>query len=212
MSATSTGRGRATALLAARAKDSQEKRRRALAAVAALEAAGCQITFAAVAKAAQVSSWLVYADGVRECVEDARRRQADLGVAEPGSASRSARQPATPAGLRADLALAREEIRRLRAERERLLQRLRVTLGTEIAGRDRAELSARIADLDSINRQLVFERESCSAQAEVAQRRVRELEDDLAAARESLRRVIRDNNRSERAVIAVVEQRSPESK
>lgn len=67
---------RTAALAAARARDSQDKRQRALAAVQALEAAGKPVTFPAVARAAHVSSWLVYAHGVREHVEAARHRQA----------------------------------------------------------------------------------------------------------------------------------------
>ena len=43
----------------------------------ALEAAGTPVTATAVATAAGVSTWLVYADGVREHVEAARRRQAE---------------------------------------------------------------------------------------------------------------------------------------
>jgi hypothetical protein len=41
-----------------------------------LEVAGETITFPAVARAAGVSTWLVYAKGVREHIEAARGRQA----------------------------------------------------------------------------------------------------------------------------------------
>ena len=54
---------RTAALRAARTKDSQLKRRRALNAVQALESADAPVTAAAVASAAGVSTWLVYADG-----------------------------------------------------------------------------------------------------------------------------------------------------
>ena len=43
---------------------------------AALKATGASITFAAVAKAAGVSTWIVYAEGIREHIDAARRRQA----------------------------------------------------------------------------------------------------------------------------------------
>jgi hypothetical protein len=66
MSITTANQIRAAALKAARAKDSKLKRRRALAALEALEASGAAITFTAVAKAAGVSTWLVYAGGIRE--------------------------------------------------------------------------------------------------------------------------------------------------
>jgi hypothetical protein len=179
---------------AARAKDSQDKRMRALAAIEALESAGATVTFPAVAKAAGVSIWLVYSEGVREHLTAARRRQAgrsaDDNAAPPGG------RHATSASLHTDLAVAREEIRRLRAEHDKLRQRLRLHLGAEIEGPDRAQLIARVADLEAVNRQLVAERDARTAEADTTRRRVRELEDDLNAARESLRRVIRTENRS----------------
>jgi hypothetical protein len=171
---------RTAGLRAARQKDSHDKRQRALEAVAALEAAGTPVTFASVARSAGVSSWLVYADGVRERVDAARRRQSDQGVA-PAPLSAPAKQPAAPASLRTDLGVARQEIKALRAERERLCQRLRLHLGAEIEGPDRAELIARVSDLESVNRQLVAQRDARSAQAATAERHVRELEDELAA-------------------------------
>ena len=76
MSATAANQVRAAALKAARAKDSQRKRQRTLAALQTLETTGAPITFTAVAKAARVSTWLVYADGIREHIDAARHRQA----------------------------------------------------------------------------------------------------------------------------------------
>src|SRR4249919_1254171 len=100
-------------MLAARAKTSHDKRQRALAAIQALEAAGTPVTATAVATAAGVSTWLVYADGVREHLEAARRRQTECGHA-PGPVTPPARgEPVTHASLRTDLAIARDEIRRL---------------------------------------------------------------------------------------------------
>lgn len=188
---------RTAALKAAREQDSQDKRRRVLAALEALVSTGAPVTATAVAKAAGVSTWLIYRQGVREHVEAARRRQ-------PHTAA-STQEPAlpdkfrtTPASLKTDLAVAREEIRRLRREHDKLRQRLRLHLGAEIEGPDRAQLIARVAELEAVNRQLVAERDARAAEADTAGRRVQELEDELCAARESLRRVIRTENRRER--------------
>ena len=183
---------RAQAMLAARAKASQDKRQRVLAAVQALEAAGTPVTATAVATAAGVSTWLAYADGVRDNVEAARRRQAERGTGPAAPPDR--REPVTQASLRTDLAVARDEIRRLRAERDKLRARLRLQLGAEIEGPDRAELIARVATLEASCRKLAAERDARAAETSHAQRRIRELEDDLTAARESLRRVIRQAN------------------
>jgi len=130
-----TAATRTQAMLTARAKASHDKRQRALAAIQALEAAGIPVTATAVATAAGVSTWLAYADGVREHVQAARRRQAEHGHAP------------------------------------------------------------RVASLETASRQLAAERDARAAEASHAQRRIRELEDELTAAREGLRRVIRQASR-----------------
>jgi hypothetical protein len=188
-----TAPSRAQAMLAARAKASQDKRQRALAAVQALEAAGTPVTATAVATAAGVSTWLAHADGIREHIEAARRRQAGREPAPPAPPDRG--EPVTQASLRTDLAVARDEIHRLRAERDKLRARLRLQLGAEIEGPERAELIAQVATLEAATRRLAAERDARAAEAGHAQRRTRELEDDLTAARESLRRAIRQANR-----------------
>jgi len=192
---TTTAPARTAALQAARAKDSHDKRQRALAAIEALETAGVPVTFPAVAKAAGVSTWLVYSEGIREHLEAARSRQADHSADAAPKARLPDGQRATSASLRTDLAVARQEIRRLRAEHDKLRKRLRLHLGAEIEGPDRAQLIARVTDLETVNRQLVAERDARTAETNTTRRRVAELEDDLTAARESLRRVIRTENR-----------------
>jgi hypothetical protein len=190
-----TAATRTQAMLAARAKDSHDKRQRALAAIRALEAAGAPVTATRVAAAAGVSTWLVYTDGVREQLQAARRRQADREPG-PGTAAPPGRgEPVTQASLRTDLAVARDEIRRLRAERDKLRARLRLQLGAEIEGPHRAELITRVASLEAASRKLAAERDARAVEASHAQHRIRELEDDLTAARESLRRTIRQANR-----------------
>ena len=184
---------RADALRAARAADSAAKRSRVRQAIDTLEAAGTAVTAAAVARTARVSTWLVYTDGPREHLEAARRRQATP-AAVPARAV-PGRTPPTPASLRTDLALAREEIRRLRAEHSKLRDRLRLQLGAELDGPDTSALIARVADLETLTRTLTAERDARAAEAYQAQRRIRDLEDDLTAARETLRKVIKDRNK-----------------
>jgi chromosome segregation ATPase len=189
----STGGDRTAGLRAARVKDSADKRRRAREAIDALEATGTPITAAAVANAAGVSTWLVYTDGLREHLDAARRRQ-QRRTANPARVAAEQTRPA-PASLRADLALARDQIRRLRAERDQLRQRLRLQLGAEIDRPDPAELITRVADLENLTRHLLAERDARTVETDHAKRRIAELEDDLTAARESLRRVIKEHNR-----------------
>jgi len=194
MSITTANQVRAAALKAARTKDSELKRRRTLAALEALEASAESITFTAVAKAAGVSTWLVYAEGIREHIDAARHRQAHYDAAP--APTPSAQRTTTSDSLRTDLAIAQEQIKTLRAERDKLQQRLRLQLGAELEAPDRAHLTARVADLEAINRQLVAERDARTIEADTARSRVGELEDDLSAARESLRRVIKIQNRA----------------
>lgn len=175
-------------LRAARAKDSQHKRARVLAAIEALEAAGAPITAAAVASTAGVSTWLIYADGLRQHLDTARERQAT----RPPSTTPA---PVTPDSVHTDLVIARTEIRRLRADNDKLRSRLRLQLGAEIEGPERAQLIERVATLDDVNRRLVAERDARAAELGLANRRIRELQDDLTAARDSLRQLIKDQNR-----------------
>lgn len=194
---TTTG-DRTAGLRAARTKDSHDKRRRVLQVINTLEANGTPITAAAVASAAAVSTWLVHADGITQHMQAARRRQA-AGTEPPAPMpSAGGIAPVTPAGIRTDLAIAREEIRRLRVERDQLRGRLRLQLGAEIDGPDRAQLITRVADLETTGRKLTAERDARAAEAGTANKRVRELEDDLDAARNSLRAFIKDRNRTPR--------------
>jgi hypothetical protein len=193
---TTASQARTAALKAARAKDSELKRQRTLAALEALEATGAPITFTAVAKAAGVSTWLVYAEGIREHI-DAARHQQNNNHCGTGTPTAARTQPATPDSLRTDLAIAREQIKTLRAERDKLQQRLRLQLGAELEAPNQAHLTTRVTDLETINRQLVAERDARAIEADTAKRRVTELEDELSAARESLRRVIKAQNRAQ---------------
>lgn len=184
---------RAAALKAARARESHDKRRRVLDALQTMENTGAPVTAARIAAAAGVSTWLIYADGIREHVDAARRRQAEH-PSPPSPTPAAGGERATPASLRTDLALARDEIRRLRAENDKLRSRLRLQLGAEIEGPERAQLITRVAELEASARHLLAERDARATEAEHARRQVRELEDDLTAARESLRRIIRETN------------------
>ncbi|WP_180303987.1 hypothetical protein [Streptomyces sp. JV178] len=62
-----------------------------------------------------MSTWLVYTEGVREHIQAAIDRQSH----QPAKTRSHVRQP-SPASLKTDLALARDEITSLREERDRL--------------------------------------------------------------------------------------------
>ncbi|AEY93953.1 hypothetical protein SHJG_8688 [Streptomyces hygroscopicus subsp. jinggangensis 5008] len=147
---------------------------------------GEPISFAAVARAANVSTWLVYAEGVREHVKAAMQRQEQ----DPVTAAVQGRN-AGPASLRADLAMAREEIKELRAERDQLRAAIRQQLGHQLDQISNRKLTERITELTEANRRLEQELSTLRG----LQPRVEELERDLSAARTSLRQMIRDESR-----------------
>lgn len=176
----------AQVLAEARLRDSQKKRARVLHAVDQLIAEGEPITFAAVARTARVSTWLVYAPGMREHIDAARGRQT-----QRQQRRRSAAATSSVHSLKTDNALLRQDNTALRRERDKLQHALRRRFGQQLdhaAVADTAsrahELSVRNQELTSANRRLVEDNANLSD-------RLAEAEDELAACRESLRATIR---------------------
>jgi chromosome segregation ATPase len=167
----------AQVLLEARQKASRDKRAAVLNALTTMLADGETITFVNLARRAQVSTWLVYSPGVREHIQAAISRQQQSNQTEhhaPGVDS-----------LRTDLALARQEIRELRHERDELRARLSETLGRQLTSLGTAPLVER---LNRVTGELTDTR---ATNAELAAQ-VERLQDELTAARTSLRRMIRE--------------------
>ncbi|GHJ37689.1 DUF6262 family protein [Streptomyces sp. TS71-3] len=187
------GDPRATALKAARQKDSEAKRARVLDVLARMQRDGVKITFASVAKAAGVSTWLVYAVGVREYIEAARQDQLEHGIETPPAAVPPQSQVSLDS-LKTDLALARQQIKELRAERDKLRERLRLQLGAELDQQDSSNLVAVTDELSRERDDLSHQLSQAKADNQVLRERVTELEDDLTASRQSLRKMMRTNS------------------
>ncbi|MGX1887425.1 DUF6262 family protein [Streptomyces sp. NPDC055287] len=185
----SSKRTPAQVLAESRRRDSRVKRERVLSVADAIDARGDVVTFAAVAKEARVSNWLVYAEGVREHIEAVRARQAAAARrASPRGAG------ASTAGLRTDLELARQEIRELRAERETLKGALRRQLGQQFDQVAAGDLVARIDELAGRVQHLAAERDDLKRERDGLAAQLEETEEDLAAARTSLREMMRREN------------------
>ncbi|GLX48867.1 hypothetical protein Shyhy01_18170 [Streptomyces hygroscopicus subsp. hygroscopicus] len=116
------------------------------------------VTFTGVARAANVSHWLVYAEGVREHIEAARRRQ---GRAAPNGARTSRREPA---GWKLEKPLLQEDNRRLREEVERLKRAVRRSRRQQLDQFGAADLGTRVDELTAEN-SLRTERDAAPAQA-----------------------------------------------
>ncbi|MCT9107602.1 DUF6262 family protein [Streptomyces mirabilis] len=181
----------AEALAESRRRDSRTKRQRVLAVVDQLLAQGDPVTFAAVARTAGVSNWLVYADGVREHIDKARAQQASRPARDRQSGG-----TASTASVRTDLELSRTEIRTLREERDKLKAALQRSLGQQLDQAATKDLVARIDELTSHNHELSTQLQQVRQDNTQLSRRLEEAEDDLAAARTSLRRMIRDESRT----------------
>lgn len=178
-------------LTQARRRDSLTKRSRVLATVDDMLARGTPITFAAVARAAKVSTWLVYADGVREHIERARTAQSNRQRRDRASTGRT-----SDASLRTDLELARAEIRALREERARLKAALQRRLGAELDTLHTRNQKADNATLADENRRLAAQNDQLTRENRALRRGLAETQDDLAAARQAVKDVIRNANRT----------------
>lgn len=176
----------ADVLRQARRRDSDRKRDQVFRTVDAMKRDGTPITFASVARAAKVSQWLVYADGVRDYIETARSTQA----AEPAKAKRAGRS-ASEASLRTDLELAMQDNRRLRFELERLKNALRERLGTQLEAVSVESQRRRIDELVAVNERYRSENTRLATELDEARTQLLTAEDNLAATRASLRRMIR---------------------
>ncbi|MFJ9749427.1 DUF6262 family protein [Streptomyces chartreusis] len=176
-------------LRASRAKDSEAKTRRALEAVEGLLRTGRRVTVAQVAREADVSTWFVYNQSqVRRAVQDGITTQREHG--HRNSPAPEAQQ-VSPAGLRTDLALAREEIKDLKKERDHLRNRVQLSLGTELDEVNRNELIERVQQLEQRNTTLDQQLSEANDRITALEGQLRGAEDDLTAARAGLRRAMR---------------------
>lgn len=180
--------GNTASLAEARRRISAEKRERVLTAIAALEYDGHPVTHTAVARNAGVSTWLTYTQDLREHIQAAQHRQATRVPAHQPPAP-------SPAALKADLELARQEIRKLRTERDRLRTAVQRQLGHQLDTLSARDLTTRIDDLTRDNHRLASQLDEATTENACLHAEVKTLEDDLAAARTSLRNMIRSENR-----------------
>ena len=184
---------RVRALHAARQRDSHEKRAHVRATIENMLLAGDPVTFTSVvlvARTARVSTWLVYAEGVREHIESAIQQQRS----QPDD--RRPDDPASIASLRTDLAIAREEIARLRADNTKLRHNTQRLLGQQLDQVTNGELLARVDELVAENNSLTEKLRASTQDNSNLRKQITELEEDTAAARTALRRMIREKSSS----------------
>jgi chromosome segregation ATPase len=176
----------ADVLREARRRDSDHKRNAVFRTVDSMRRDRTEITFAAVARAAKVSQWLVYADGVRDYITAAREAQA----AEPARSQRVGCS-ASEASLRTDLELARQDNKALRAEVVRLKTALGKRLGERLEAESSQSLRRRVDELTAANTRYHSENLELNSQLDAVRAQLLNTEDDLAATRTGLRRMIK---------------------
>lgn len=184
-------RNSAQVLREARQKDSRDKRARVLSAVDQFLADNEPITFTGVARAANVSHWLVYADGVREHIDAARRRQTRAAANDARAAS------IAPAGWKVEQQLLQQDNRRLREDVDRLKTAVRRSLGKQLDQYGAADLGTRVDELTALNQRLQQDLETAQTLIADLTGQLNEAHDDLAAARTSIRQLIRAENTSD---------------
>lgn len=141
---------RTKALHEAKRADSRRKHERAHATVQRLLDSGSRVTFARVAREADVSTWLVFnTPDLKAAIQAAIERQHRAGTEPIGKHPSS---NVSHASLRTDLALARAEIKSLKQERDALKKRVERILGNEIREIDRNQLTDRITELEQLLR------------------------------------------------------------
>ena len=183
------------ALKRSRRRDSQAKRRKASQALQAMADAGEPVTFPAVARRAGVSVSLLYADKeLAGRISAARSRQRDAGADRAWWLP--ARSLVTEQSLRADLANAKDHIRRLDQELSVLRDRLARQLGADAdiaAGRAASPL------LDQLEQQAAgLQADNARLREQIAglQDALRESSQTLDAARAMNRELMAEINRA----------------
>ena len=196
------------AMRAARQRDGETKRRRAAEALAGMTAGSEAITFPAVARRAGVSVTLLYVDEqLARAITTARDRQRQAGR------DRAWRLPAralvTEQSLRADLANAKDQVRRLTEEVEVLRGRLARDLGAQ-ADLARGRIDGSL--LDQLERRTAeLEAENASLRPQIAglEGELHDLAEDLQAARAMNRELMAELNRASTTEAAGRRRRQP---
>jgi hypothetical protein len=191
---TPTANPRTEQLVRARKRDSETKRKRALDTVHRMLDSGQKVGFTSVARQAHVSTWLLYsAPELKHAVERAIEIQAR------GPVSPSTPKNALPESISVtELALARSEIKELRAANGKLTARLRATLGAELDSVNRQELIDRVHELEQTIQDVHRQQEEAESTAKRLKGRVAELDEEVAVLDSLNKKYIREINLSRR--------------
>jgi chromosome segregation ATPase len=183
---------RTRALHEAKRADSRRKHDRAIATVKRLIDSGSRVSFARVAREANVSTWLVYNSAeLKTAIQDAIDHQNAEGLKQAPARPATA---ASSASLMTDLALARAEIKSLKQERDTLRKRIERVLGDEIREVDRDQLVERITELEQMLRTAHADLADSTKTVAALTEQTQELTEQLEAVRILNQRLIRQGS------------------
>jgi aryl carrier-like protein len=183
---------RTRALHEAKRADSRRKHDRAIATVKRLVDSGSRVSFARVAREANVSTWLVYNSAeLKATIQDAVDQQNTEGLKQAPARPATA---ASNASLMTDLALARAEIKTLKQERDTLRRRIERVLGDEVREVDRGQLVERINELEHLLRTAHSDLADSTKTVAALTEQSQELTEQLDAVRILNQRLIRQSN------------------
>ena len=135
-------------LIEAKRADSRAKQQRVTTTLARLCESGSRISFARLAREANVSTWLLYNTAeLKTAIHDAIERQNREGRS---LATAHTTTSVTHTSLGTDLALARAEIVSLKKDRDTLRKRIERVIGSEISKVDHHRLTERITELEQL--------------------------------------------------------------
>lgn len=137
---------RTSKLIAAKRADSQRRRTAVLKAIETQTQNGQPVTVAAVARAAGVSTWLIY--NVPDLLAAVRRAPATEPHATTAGNNRTGNSGPSPASLHNELALLNARFTKVTAERDRLKKALKARIGEQLELETPAELQAHISVLE----------------------------------------------------------------
>lgn len=173
--------GNAKALAAARREASERKRDTVVQTIKDMAAEGSAVSISAVASRAGVGRDFIYKHAdLRMRVETAMESQRDKNV--PGQRAPKGTDAASH-GLRADLAVAQQELKRLREENAQLKADLKIDIGAQIEAGDREAAAKALSEKTKEVDRLTSELHRAELKIKALVRERDELIDDLAAER-----------------------------
>jgi chromosome segregation ATPase len=183
---------RTRALHDAKRADSRRKHNRAAATVKRLVDSGSRVSFARVAREANVSTWLVYnSTELKTTIQAAINHQNADGLTPAPARPATA---ASNASLMTDLTLARAEIKSVKQERDTLRKRIERVLGDEVREVDRSQLVERITELEQLLRTAHADLADTNKTITKLTDQTEELTEQLDAVRILNQRLIRQSN------------------